>query len=259
MSDYEFDLLNADKGGRISPNHSLTHKQLWELGKQIKAKGYSETDIAYILRMTTTEWRDLNVQQRRRHQYEIGKKFREMYEDGKSNTEIAEALGINESAVRRILVHLAKGNIWYPGPYEGRINDADFQQVVGDLSLMQIGVLVQKRAKEDGEWTIEQGLVGSMGEHEDKMRRMMAWVSDTTNIAQCIAHILHEKHEYHRTVDWVCRELANASKHAVGRTSSDGTKTEICPDCGGTGFQEGETSGARCTGCEGSGHIDKEQ
>lgn len=103
--------------------------------------------------------------------------------------------------------------IWFPGIYGGR-TDPDYTQPVGEL-LFELDVLierVQKRAQEDGEWAIKNGFVG---DNEDKMRRFMAFVSDETNIRQCVDHIRKEGMETKRTVDWVCRDLANASKWMV--------------------------------------------
>lgn len=102
----------------------------------------------------------------------------------------------------------AESNIWNPGVYEPR-TDGDYARTISDISLDEITELVQQRAKTDGEWTIENGLVGN---NEILMRRMMEFVADPKNIQQCTAYIYAEDTEYERTVDWVCRELANASK-----------------------------------------------
>lgn len=101
-------------------------------------------------------------------------------------------------------------NMWYPGlDYEGRYED--YADKVDDLSLNRVVELVQKRAKEDGEWAIEHGLVD---DSEEKMRAMMAWVSDSNNIIQCLSHIRKESMGNERTVEWVCRDLATAT-HAI--------------------------------------------
>jgi hypothetical protein len=101
-------------------------------------------------------------------------------------------------------------NMWYPGPdYEGRYEDyADNLMNVSHNRLIE---LVQKRAKEDGEWAIENGLAG---DSEEKMRAMMAWVSREDNIRQCVGHMLKDKLMDKVTVDSVCRELATAT-HAI--------------------------------------------
>lgn len=101
--------------------------------------------------------------------------------------------------------------IWYPGIYGGR-TEGEYAKKVADVLVNRTIELVQQRAKEDGEWAIATGHVGN---NEDKMRRMMAFVSDENNIMQCLAHIGKEEMTTERTVDWVCRDLANASKWVV--------------------------------------------
>lgn len=101
--------------------------------------------------------------------------------------------------------------IWFPGIYGGR-TDEIYTQVAMHLNFEDLVRLVQKRAQEDGEWVITNGFVGK---NEDKMRRMMAWVSDETNIRQCVEHIHKSELDHVRTVDWVCRDLANASRWSV--------------------------------------------
>ncbi len=97
--------------------------------------------------------------------------------------------------------------IWFPGIYSGR--EGAYTKKVADISLVGITELVQQRAQEDGEWAID---TDHVGDNEDCMREMMAWVSDPINIQQCVGHILKHGEEYERTIDWVCRDLANASK-----------------------------------------------
>lgn len=94
--------------------------------------------------------------------------------------------------------------IWFPGIYNGR--QGDYAKFVADVPEGQVVELVQQRAKEDGEWAIENNHVGGRPE---LMRKMIAWVSDETNIRQCL------KANPDETVDWICRELANATK-AIG-------------------------------------------
>lgn len=101
--------------------------------------------------------------------------------------------------------------IWFPGIYGGRTGKP-YTTLVSDISLVELTELVQTRAKEDGEWAINNGFVG---DNEDKMRRMMAFVSDPKHIQQCVEHIHKEGMESKRTVDFVCRDLANASKWSV--------------------------------------------
>jgi hypothetical protein len=47
------------------------------------------------------------------------------------------------------------------------------------------------------------------------MRRLMDFVSDEKNILQAMNHVYKENMQKERTVDWLCRELANASKVMV--------------------------------------------
>lgn len=105
--------------------------------------------------------------------------------------------------------------IWYPGIYHGR-TDGDYAKTVDEfinvLGMDSLIELVQQRARDDGEWAIENGHVG---DNEDKMRRFMAFVSDEKNIRQCVAHIQKEEMSLERTADWVCRDLANASKWMI--------------------------------------------
>lgn len=98
--------------------------------------------------------------------------------------------------------------IWFPGIYGGR-TDKEYTQRVADISLVDLTTLVQTRAKEDGEWAIDNGFVG---DDEAKMRKMMTFVSNPIMIQQCVGYILEEGLEGKRTVDYVCRDLANASK-----------------------------------------------
>lgn len=95
--------------------------------------------------------------------------------------------------------------IWFSGIYNGR--EGDYAKKVSELELAQVNFLVRQRAKEDGEWAIENGHVG---DNEDVMRKMMAWVSDPINIRQCV------KANPDETVDWVCRDLTNAAKWIGG-------------------------------------------
>lgn len=143
-----------------------------------------------------------------------GKALREAVErlkgEGKSNAEVADLTGMRESRVRELAKSYEMHEhsiIWFPGIYSGR--EGDYAKLVIQTSTEELVALVQKRAKEDGEWAIENNVVG---DNEDKMRRMMAFVSDQTNIEQCVAHIVKEGRETEATVDWVCRDLANASK-----------------------------------------------
>lgn len=106
--------------------------------------------------------------------------------------------------------------IWFPGIYAGR-SDGQYTKLVADVSLAELTELVQKRAEEDGMWAINNGFVG---DNEANMREMMAFVSKEENIHQCVEHILKDGAEEKRTVDWVCRDLANASKYVHGSHAS---------------------------------------
>lgn len=106
--------------------------------------------------------------------------------------------------------------IWFPGIYAGR-TDSEYTKLIADVSTTELIELVQKRAHEDGWWAIDNGFVG---DNEDSMRKMMEFVSDEKNIRQCLDHILKSGAEEERTVDWVCRDLANASKWAHGTSSN---------------------------------------
>lgn len=161
------------------------------------------------------------AQARNRHQVEIGKKLRAMRGDGASNLEIAEALGVSESTVRSVSESLPeiepKMCIWYPGPdYKGR--EGIYAQTVGELKDPAVIEFVQMRAREDGEWAIKNHLVG---DNEAQMRQMMEWTSNPKNIAQCLEHVYKEENAHIRTVDWVCRDLANASKWIAGGNARD--------------------------------------
>lgn len=112
-------------------------------------------------------------------------------------------------------------NIWYPWIYEGR--QGDYAKKITEVDIDQIVELVQKRVEEDGESSISNGLVGENKEHEPVMRKLMSWASNETNIRQCVRHLLDEakaleaNSDYEpRTVDFVCRDLANAAKWIGG-------------------------------------------
>lgn len=101
--------------------------------------------------------------------------------------------------------------IWFPGIYRGR--EGAYAKTVAETPDQFIIELVQTRAQEDGEWAIE---TKHVGDNEDLMRKMMDWVSKEENILQALNHILNENMAHERTVDWLCRELANASKWVGG-------------------------------------------
>lgn len=95
--------------------------------------------------------------------------------------------------------------------YHGREEDI-YTRLVRDTPIEEIIPTVQTRIEIDGQWCIDNDRVG---DNEDKMRRMMAWASNETNIRQCVNWILDREPAADRTVDFVCRDLCNASKGAV--------------------------------------------
>lgn len=106
----------------------------------------------------------------------------------------------------------AEETIWFPGNYVGR-SDGEYTKLIADVSMAELTELVQRRAQEDGEWTLANDLVGS---NEVNMRKMMKFVSNPVNIEQCVGHILKAGAEADHTVDWVCQDLARASKYVHG-------------------------------------------
>jgi hypothetical protein len=101
--------------------------------------------------------------------------------------------------------------IWYPGIYNGQ--EGVYATLIDALDVEEIILIVQKRAQEDGEWAITNGHVG---DNEDKMRKMMAWVSNPDNIKQCVEAALKDYPPRTKTVDFICRDLANGSKWVGG-------------------------------------------
>lgn len=106
--------------------------------------------------------------------------------------------------------------IWFPldEAYESR-KTVDYDCPILGLSLEDIIERVQRRAKEDGEFCIENGMVGPNNESEPKMRRMMAFVGDPKNIEQAVDYIYKEGKAKERTVDYICRDLGKASLWAA--------------------------------------------
>lgn len=99
-------------------------------------------------------------------------------------------------------------NMWFPGIYHGREDDA-YTQLAGHIPEEQLVNLVQQRIQEDGQWCIDNGLVG---DNADVMRAMMKWASTPSNITQCLSSNLDQG----PSVDWICRDLANAAKWIGG-------------------------------------------
>lgn len=149
----------------------------------------------------------------------LRKEAEKLREEGYSNADIAEKLDTNDDLVERMIGPeqiYEDMTIWFPGIYNGR--KGYYAKTVGELPDQRVIVLVQKRVREDGEWSIENGHVG---DNEALMRQMMAWAGDSTNIAQALEHIYKEENAHIRTVDWLCRDLANASKWIAGSNASD--------------------------------------
>lgn len=174
------------------------------------------------------EWDDT------RKRVEAGKASRKAVErlrqGGKSIAEISDLLGMREHRVREIIIDLEgpkdileeQETIWFPGIYDGRQYEP-WTTPIGYFSDNRIIALVQKRARQDGAWAIQNDFVGN---NEDKMHKMMAWVGDERNICQCVEALRKEEvqareignEDYEpRTVDFVCRDLANGSKWAFSR------------------------------------------
>lgn len=104
-------------------------------------------------------------------------------------------------------------NMWYPGPealYTGKTDPYSLE--AHRATADELVQMVQERAQEDGEWVIENGLYAGK---EELMRKMIEWVSRPDVIVQCADANLDKG----VSVDWVCRELANAAKQIAGGVS----------------------------------------
>lgn len=95
-------------------------------------------------------------------------------------------------------------NIFAPGIYDGR-TEKPYSEIASRMGLEKLIEIVQERVAKDGEWCIENGLVG---DNEDKMRKMMDWASRREHIIQCFQYEGNST----MTVDWICRDLANGSR-----------------------------------------------
>lgn len=124
---------------------------------------------------------------------------------------IAHILRLEQSEARQMieLEIEAEMTIWFPlgSVYKGR--QGVYARHAHEFTENLLVELVQMRAREDGEWAIEQGLVG---DNEPIMRKMMEWVSRSDNILQCYYVNLDRG----PTVDWICRHLAEASVRIGG-------------------------------------------
>lgn len=108
----------------------------------------------------------------------------------------------------RSLEEQATRNIFTNGIFHGSTEEP-YTLKLGDVSIVTLVRAVRDRAEVDGQWCIDNDLVGN---NEDKMRRMIAYVSDPENIVRCVSYILKHNEENDRTVDFVCRDLANGSR-----------------------------------------------
>lgn len=99
-------------------------------------------------------------------------------------------------------------NIFTTGIYHGK-TEAPWLQKCLDVDVINLIELVRDRAEKDGQWCIDMDLVG---DNEDKMRQMMAYVKSRHNI---IRNINHQKEiGRNETLDFLCRDLANGSRWA---------------------------------------------
>jgi hypothetical protein len=97
-------------------------------------------------------------------------------------------------------------NMWFPGPdafYQGR--EGDYAKSAIKFNRPDLVQLVKQRVEADTEWVLENH---RYGEHEDIMHKMAVWASREQNIVQCF----NSNAGNNPTVDWICRELANAAK-----------------------------------------------
>lgn len=152
----------------------------------------------------------------------LRKEAEKLREEGYSNADIAEKLGTNDDLVERMIgPEQINGDmtIWYPEVYNGR--KGYYAKPIAELPENRIITLVQKRAREDAQWAIDNGHVGENNENEAEMRAMEEWVARRDNIHQALEHIYKDGLQTERTVDWLCRDLANASKWIAGGNASD--------------------------------------
>jgi hypothetical protein len=99
-------------------------------------------------------------------------------------------------------------NMFFPEIYNGR-EDGGYEKQANLLPEDEFVSLVQDRVQQDGQWCIDNDLVG---DNADVMRAMMKWCSTPSNITQCLQSNL----DLGPTVDWICRDLANAAKWIKG-------------------------------------------
>lgn len=113
---------------------------------------------------------------------------------------------------REVHAAMAK-NIFTNGVYHGS-DDVAYSFPISTSSMEQIITLVKFRADEDGQYAIDNNLVG---DNVDKMRRLMAYVADPENIARNVnAHL--DRGEKDLSIDFICRDLANGAKWTWSRS-----------------------------------------
>lgn len=196
-----------------------------KLGREIRLEaealekqGKSNIEIAEALGINESRVQALLDPSVQRTHLETGKKARAMKDEGFSNADIAKELGVEEIVIRTVFEELGQEIsdetvIWTLGEYKGR--EGAYAQFAGDISRQELVFLVQRRVKEDGKWAIENAKVA--GENERIFRRMMEWVSEPKNIEQCYNSNL----DIGPTVDWICRNLAQASQRIAGGLNRD--------------------------------------
>lgn len=96
-------LTEGDQEARLAEDHNLSLEQMLSLAEHLKDRGCSETRIAHIMRLETTELRALV----HRARTEAGEKARELVNDlkqkGYANEAIAQRMGVSENTVRKLL------------------------------------------------------------------------------------------------------------------------------------------------------------
>lgn len=152
----------------------------------------------------------------------LRKEAEKLREEGYSNSDIANKLCTNDDLVERMIGPekiTEDMTIWFPGTYNGR--KGYYAKTIAEMPENRIIGLVQKRAREDAQWAIDNGHVGENNENEPEMRAMEEWVSRRGNIVQALEHIDKDGLQTERTVDWLCRDMANAAKWIAGGNASD--------------------------------------
>lgn len=95
-------------------------------------------------------------------------------------------------------------NVFTPMDYHGSA-DPEYHRPHREFPEEAAVVMIQKRAEQDGQWAIDNAIVGP---NENKMRVMMEFVKDQKMIRQALGH----RHNLEQSLDFVCRDLALAAK-----------------------------------------------